>query len=105
MKRLLSIEYNPIFVPTETGLVVVAHIDLAIGETSGHYTPERVSFVLKASDLKRTLEQIAELIDQDVADFEKPITAAYTKALADSGRDEEVDDTDDDSLAVENCNS
>lgn len=105
MKRLVSIEYSPVFVPTETGLCVVAHVDLALGETSGHYTPERVSFLIAASELKRLFEQIAADAGQDVADFEKPITAAYTKALADSGRDEESDDSDDDSLAVENCNS
>jgi hypothetical protein len=105
MKRLVNIEYSPIFVPTETGLAVVAHVDLALGETSGHYTPERVSFLIAASDLKRLLEQIASEVEQDIADFEKPITAAYIKALADSDRDEESDDTDDDSLAVDRCNS
>jgi hypothetical protein len=105
VKRLMNIEYSPVFIPTEQGIVMCANIDMAIGETIGNYTPDRVSFVLKATDLKRILEYITSEIESDLADLKSPIEAAYTQALADSGRDEESDDTDDDSLAVENCNS
>ena len=105
MKRLVNIEYNPVFLPTTQGLVMCAHIDLTLGETSGRYSAERVCFVLKADDLRNLLDAISEEIGNDLADLQKPVIDAYTKALADSGRDEEADDTDDDTLAVENCNS
>ena len=105
MKRLVNIEYNPVFLPTTQGIVMCANIDLTLGETSGSYSADRVSFVLRATDLQDLLEKVCEEIDRDMRDMQSHITAAYTKALADSGRDEEADDTDDDTLAVENCNS